>query len=64
MDGGSGRDLLIGGSGDDVLWGKSGKDILIGGPSADEFHCGKGFDIILDYDRSEGDTKSSNCEVF
>lgn len=34
------------------------------GTGADEFHCGKGFDIILDYDKFEGYTKSKNCEVF
>jgi Ca2+-binding RTX toxin-like protein len=54
----------MGGSGDDVLWGKSGKDVLIGGTGADEFHCGQGFDIILDFDKFEGDTKSKNCEIF
>jgi hypothetical protein len=43
---------------------KSGKDVLIGGIGPHEFHYGKGFDIILDYDKFEGDTQSKNCEVF
>lgn len=52
------------GSGDDFLWAKSGKDFLIGEIEADECDCGKGFDIILNYDKCKEDTTSKNCEVF
>jgi len=38
--------------------------VLIGGIGPYDFHYGKGFDIILDYDKFEVDTQSKNCEVF
>jgi hypothetical protein len=52
------------GSGDDFLWTKSGKDFLIGQIEADDCDCGKGFQIILNYDKCKEDTKSKNCKVF
>ena len=48
------------GSGDDFLLEKSCKDFLIGEIESDECHCGKGCDIILNYDKCKGDTKSKN----
>lgn len=41
-------------------WQKLVKIFLIGEIEADECHCGKGFDIILNYDKSKGDTKFKN----
>jgi hypothetical protein len=55
-------DLLVGGPGDDHLYGGDGDDILIGGPGADYFDCGDGIDSVVDYNPSEGDIVSSNCE--
>jgi hypothetical protein len=52
------------GSGDDCLRAKSDKDFWIGEIEADECDCGKGFHIILNYDKCKEDTKSKNCEVF
>ncbi len=61
--GGSGQDVLRGGNGDDILWGGEGNDILHGdaasGGGADIFcfsgNSWGGFDIIKDFDASEGD---------
>jgi Ca2+-binding RTX toxin-like protein len=62
--GGKGDDYLHGGSGGDDLRGGSGDDILRGSSGGDEFDCGSGDDTILDYDRSEGDSKDDDCEDF
>jgi Ca2+-binding RTX toxin-like protein len=42
--------------------GGEGDDILTGGEGAQRFVCGGGEDTILDYDGSEGDTKTEDCE--
>jgi RTX calcium-binding nonapeptide repeat (4 copies) len=60
--GGSGDDLLVGGPGNDRLYGNAGDDILQGGPGADYFDCGDGLDTVIDYNPSQGDVVSSNCE--
>lgn len=64
--GGTGNDNVFGGPGDDTLYGEVGNDVLsgdlgndrlYGGPGADHFvfHQGAGWDLILDFKRSEGD---------
>jgi hypothetical protein len=42
--------------------GGEGDDLLTGGEGAQRFVCGGGEDTILDYDESEGDTKTEDCE--
>src|SRR5215203_4412192 len=63
ISGGFEPDYLSGGSGDDELYGGDDDDTLRGGSGKDYFDCGFGFDIILDFDASEGDTHSADCEV-
>jgi plastocyanin len=62
LSGGSGDDIIYGGKGNDKLFGNAGNDILIGGPGADHFDCGPGNDTIKDFNPSEGDTKTNDCE--
>lgn len=62
LNGGSGDDIIYGGKGNDKLFGNGGDDILIGGPGADHFDCGPGNDTIRDFNPSEGDTKTNDCE--
>lgn len=64
IDGGKGNDKLNGGNGKDLLVGGGGNDILTGGKGADKFQCGGGNDRITDFDPSQGDIKSSDCEHF
>ncbi len=47
----------------DVIGG-DGDDLLTGGEGAQRFVCGGGEDTIADYDESEGDTKTEDCENF
>jgi Ca2+-binding RTX toxin-like protein len=56
---GSGDDLLFGGSGNDNMSGGSGNDILTGGSGADVFDGGTNFDIAIDFNAGQGDTKTS-----
>jgi Ca2+-binding RTX toxin-like protein len=58
------EDYVSGDSGNDELYGFDGDDTLKGGPGKDYFDCGLGFDIIVDLDKSEGDTHSSDCELI
>ncbi|MDF2727114.1 MAG: putative hemolysin-type calcium-binding region [Nitrososphaera sp.] len=44
--------------------GGEGDDILIGGGGANRFICGGGEDTITDYNETEGDTKTADCENF
>jgi hypothetical protein len=37
---------------------------LTGGPGADTFVCGEGVDTVTDYNETEGDTKTQDCENF
>jgi hypothetical protein len=39
-------------------------DLLTGGKGANRFVCGGGEDTITDYNESEGDTKTADCENF
>jgi Ca2+-binding RTX toxin-like protein len=60
--GGPGDDSISGEDGNDNLFGGSGDDILSGGKGKDYFNCGLGEDNILDFNATEGDGKSYNCE--
>ncbi len=64
LSGGFEPDYLSGGSGTDELYGGGEDDTLRGGSGADYFDCGPGFDVVLDFDASEGDTHSTDCEVI
>lgn len=64
LDGGTGNDELIAGRGDDTLVGGKGLDLLTGNAGADVFRfldiadsrpAVAGADVILDYDKSQGD---------
>jgi Ca2+-binding RTX toxin-like protein len=55
-------DYLNGGKGNDELYAQDGDDTLEGGPGADFFDCGPGFDVVVDYNPSEGDVTNDNCE--
>jgi Ca2+-binding RTX toxin-like protein len=60
--GGAGNDIIYGEDGNDKLYGGPGDDILKGGLGADHFDCGPGKDTITDFNHSEGDTKTDDCE--
>ena len=64
MNGGSGNDIMSGGNGNDQMNGGNGNDLLTGGDGADQFNCGAGTDRIADFDQTEGDTKTADCESF
>ena len=64
IKGGPGLDKLFGEGSNDKLYGGTGDDDLKGGAGADHFDCGKGNDEILDFNPSQGDTKTKNCEDF
>jgi Ca2+-binding RTX toxin-like protein len=58
---------LYGGDGDDILEASRADHIrFTGGPGADHFNCGGvGYDVtIRDFNPSEGDTKTEDCENF
>ena len=70
--GSEGNDYLIGGVAGDNLKGAAGNDTLIGGPGADtltgglgqdKFICGQGKDIVLDFNATEGESRSIDCEA-
>ena len=44
--------------------GGEGDDLLTGGNGANRFVCGGGEDTITDYNETEGDTKTADCENF
>jgi Ca2+-binding RTX toxin-like protein len=63
--GGTGNSILVGGPGNNQLFAGTGTDYLIGGVGhgATYFDCGAtGNGIILDFNPSIGDTKSSDCK--
>ena len=60
--GGFDPDFLVGGKGNDELYGDFGSDILEGDSGADYFDCGDNYDVVVDFDPSEGDTHANNCE--
>lgn len=64
ISGGFEPDYLSGGRGNDELYGGDDDDTLRGGSGADYFDCGFGFDTVLDFDASEGDSHSADCEVI
>lgn len=57
-----GNDQLYGGGGNDRLVGGAGDDKLSGNLGADFFDCGRGIDSITDFNASQGDSKTSDCE--
>ena len=70
--GSEGNDYLIGGQGADTLKGVAGNDTLIGGPGADilagglgqdKFICGPGKDTMLDFNATEEDSRTIDCET-
>ena len=63
IQGGTGNDKINGENGNDILFGGLGDDILTGGKGADVFYCGVGQDSIADYNSTEGDMRSSDCET-
>jgi Ca2+-binding RTX toxin-like protein len=77
MDGGAGNDTIYGNKGNDFLVGNTGLDTLIAGQGddtlrgrnsfiseaePDSFDCGPGADVLDDFNPSEGDTKTIDCE--
>lgn len=56
LNGGSGRDFLVGNNGDDTLYGNGGDDLLLGGYGADTVFGGDGDDLIV------GDEENSNVD--
>ena len=64
LSGGLNDDYLSGGSGNNELYGGDNDDTLKGGPDKDHFDCGLGFDTVLDFNVSKGDTHSADCEVI
>lgn len=64
LQGGFGGDLLIAGSGNDELYAGPGDDVLIGGAGVDYFDCQDGYDIVIDFGPTKGDTTADNCEVI
>ena len=55
MNGAEGNDFLSGGAGDDVLTGGTGSDLFV---------LSKGYDVITDFARSEGDMIYANLYGF
>jgi Ca2+-binding RTX toxin-like protein len=63
IQGGRGNDKIYGERGNDILFGGSGDDVLTGGKGADIYYCGEGQDLVTDYNSTEGDMRSSDCET-
>ena len=61
--GGDDIDILDGGNGNDHLYGNDADDILKGGKGSDYFNCGAGIDTVIDYDISENDVATADCEI-
>jgi Ca2+-binding RTX toxin-like protein len=64
LQAGFGADLLIAGSGNDESYAGPGDDVPIGGAGADYFDCGIGYDVVVDFNPTKGDTTADNCEVM
>ena len=62
LSAGPGPDILHGGPENDQLSAGPGGDLLYGSIGTDSFRCGAGTDRIVDFNPSEGDTKSNDCE--
>ena len=62
---GADNDCIFGNEGDDTVNGGDGNDNLIGGLGADSFECGEGdSDIVVDFNKSEGDSIQADCETI
>jgi Ca2+-binding RTX toxin-like protein len=61
---GKGDDNNFGGQGDDKLNAGQGNDFLEGRSGADKFQCGSGYDTVYNFDETEGDKATGNCEQF
>ncbi len=61
---GKGDDNNFGGQGDDKLNAGQGNDYLEGRGGADHFKCGSGYDTVYNFDETEGDKATGNCEQF
>src|SRR5919112_582004 len=68
----AGNDIIVGQAGNDNIDGSEGNDYLIGGPGADtlagglgqdKFICGQGKDAMLDFNATEGDSRTVDCET-
>ncbi len=44
--------------------GGEGDDVLTGGKGTNRFICGGGEDTITDFNETEGDTKTADCENY
>ena len=64
LQAGFGADLLIAGSGNDELYAGPGDDVLVGGAGSDYYDCGDGYDVVVDFNPTKGDTTADNCEVI
>jgi Ca2+-binding RTX toxin-like protein len=53
---------MNGEAGEHLLVGADGNDELTGGPGPDTFQCGPGTDELTDFNASEGDKKTNDCE--
>ena len=56
-----GNDINVGDKGNDKINAGQSDDVLDGG-DADKFQCGSGDDDVTDFDESEGDKATGNCE--
>ena len=62
--GDDGDDIIVGGDGNDQIFGGIGDDTLEGDAGANSFNCGPGVDTITDFNPSQGDVMSPDCEIF
>ena len=56
-----GNDINVGDKGNDKINAGQGDDVLDGGDAV-KFQCGSGDDDVTDFDESEGDKATGNCE--
>jgi hypothetical protein len=45
------------------FYGEKGNDLLVGRRSADNFNCGEGIDVVLNFNSTQGDKSQSTCEI-
>ena len=62
--GDSGDDIIKGSQYADLIYGNADNDSLTGGNGADYFNCGPGTDSITDFDPTEGDVRTADCESY
>jgi hypothetical protein len=46
------------------FFGEEGNDLLVGSRSTDNFNCGDGVDVVLNFNSTQGDKSESNCEML